>query len=278
LVRWLAVMLVVGSLLLAPVVVSAHAGIDELMREANEEVRLHPADAQVRLQHARVLQLARQWDAALAELDIAAIRGADADEVGAVRASILLDAGRAQAALQELDRVIARRPEAYALRFERGRVLLALGRTEDAAREFGRAIAGMPEPQPEHVIARRDALLALGRREEAVAALDEGMKRVGRVASLQLPAVDLEVELGRYDAALARLDELLMHGAANPIWVARRGEILARAGKTAAARAEYQRALALLAARPSARRVKAFDDLKRRLEIELASTSNGGER
>jgi tetratricopeptide (TPR) repeat protein len=270
--------LVLGTLLLAPVVVSAHAGIDELTRASSEEVRRHPGDAQVRLQHARVLQLAHQWDAALAELDIAALRGADADEVGAVRASILLDAGRTQAALAELDRVMARRPEAYGLCFERGRVLLALGRTEDAAQEFGRAIAGMPAPQPEHVIARRDALLALGRREEAVAALDAGMQRVGRVASLQLAAIDLEVELGRYDAALARLNELLMHGAANPMWMARRGEILARAGKTAAARAEYERALALLAARPNVRRVKAFDDLKRRLESELASTSNGGER
>jgi tetratricopeptide (TPR) repeat protein len=173
--------------------------------------------------------------------------------------------------------MLARRPDASALLFWRGRALMAVGRTEEAAGDFGRAIAAMPEPRPEHVIARRDALLSLGRREEALSALDEGMARVGRVVSLQLPAVDLEVELRRYEAALNRLDELLARGARNPAWVARRGDILERAGRTAEAHAEYERALAIINTGSKSRHVKAFDDLKRRLEAELASVSTGGQ-
>lgn len=265
-------------LLVTPVQLLAHAGIAELESSSAEEVARRPDDPQAHLERARVLRLAHRWDEALEQLGVAARRGADPDEVGATRVAILLDAGKAAEAIDEADLVLARRPDAYGLLFERGRALLALGRAEEAARDFGRAIQGMPEPQPEQVLARRDALLSLGRREEAVSALDAGMARIGRVVSLELPAIDLEVELGRYDAALGRLDGLLARGAPNPAWVARRGEILEKAGKKAEARAEYERALAIIARRSPDRRAKAFDDLKRRLETELAAAANGGER
>jgi tetratricopeptide (TPR) repeat protein len=258
-----------------PAVVSAHVGPEALLVEAREAVQRQPDDPQARLQHARALHLAHHWTAALSELDAAAARGADPHDVGAARAAILFDSGRAPESLRELDRILALRPDASVLIFERGRVLLALGRTDEATDELGRAIAAMPAPRPEHVIARRDALLSLGRREEAVTALDEGMSRVGRVASLQLPAIDLEVELGRYESALHRLDELLARSDRNPAWIARRGAILEKAGRTAEARAEYERALAIIDTRSKARRAKAFDDLKRRLETELASASHG---
>jgi tetratricopeptide (TPR) repeat protein len=259
-----------------PAVSFGHAGIEELERETTAEVQRRPDDPQAHLERARALQLGRQWNEALSEVDAAATRGADADDVGATRASILLDAGRAEPALAEIDRVLTRRPDAAALVFERGRALLALGRVAEAADELGRAIRAMPAPRPEQVIARRDALLFLGRREDALAALDEGMSRIGRVVSLELPAIDIEVELGRYDAALRRLDEVQARGPANPAWLVRRGEILERAGRTADARRAYARALEIIEQRPGGRRVKAWDELRQRIETQLASTSDRG--
>jgi predicted Zn-dependent protease len=250
-----------------PGVTRAHPGLHELSRAASAEVARHPQDPEAHLQRARVHQLAREWDAALAELEVAAVRGADPVAVGAARGAVHLDAGRPHMAKTEFDRVLARRPDAHGIRFERGRAWLALGRAGRAAKDFGDAIAGLPEPRPEHVIAQRDALVSLGRRREALRALDAGMARVGAVASLQLPAIDLELELGRHDAALRRLDALLGQSPKHPAWIARRGEILERAGKAPAAREEYVRALALLAAR---RRGASFTQLERRLHAALA--------
>ena len=251
----------------------AHADLDELERTAGADAERHPDDPAAHLQLATVHRLAHAWDAALAALEAAAAKGADADAVGTMRGQVFLDAGWPRMARIEFDRVVARRPDAYGARFERGRAWLALGDAEHAAADFGAAIAGMARPTPEHVMAQRDALLSLGRRSDAVAALDAGMARIGPAVSLELAAVDLEVELGRYDAALDRLDRLLGRDAVSPAWVARRGEVLERAGRAGDARAEYTRALALIDARGARRTATAFTDLRRRLETALASAA-----
>jgi tetratricopeptide (TPR) repeat protein len=264
------------SLVAACGLASAHAGVEELERETRALVERRPEDPQAYLQRARVLQLARQWDAALGALEAASTRGANGDEVAATRGAILLDAGRPLAALREFDRLLTRQPDASGILFERGRAYLALGDADTAIRDFERAIDLSPAPQPEQIILQRDALLSLGRRAEAVAALDRGMRRIGRVASLQLAAIDLEVDLGRSGAALRRVDELLARRNPNPAWIARRGEILERAGRRQEARAEYTRALSLIDGRYGTRRAQAFGALRRRLETALASLQEGG--
>lgn len=265
------------ALWFAPAVAFAHAGVDELDTATRQELARRPDDPQVHLERARVLQMQGEWDAALEQVEAAALRGADPDVVGSTRASIYLDAGFPRMAKVEIDRVLARRPEAAGLLYDRGRAWLALGDREAAARDFGDAVANGPRPTPEQVTSHRDVLLALGKKDDALRALDAGMARVGRVASLELPAVDLEVELGRFDAALARLDRLAATAPPNPLWITRRGEVLERAGRTDAARAEYAKALALIDARPAARRGKPFVDLKRRLETALASAAQRGD-
>jgi tetratricopeptide (TPR) repeat protein len=270
--------LLASSGLLYGTVATAHVGMDELDARSAAALAARPDDATAHLERARVLQLEHQWDAALVALEAAAVRGADADVVGGVRASVYLDAGFPRMATLEVDRVLARRPDAAGLLVVRARASLALGNREAAAADFGEAIAKGPQPTPELVIARRDVLVALGKRAEAVQALDAGMDRIGHVVSLEMPAIDLEVELGRYDAALARLDRLTRDASVpNPLWIARRGDVLERAGRATEARAEYAKALALIDAR-AATRAQPFDDLKRRLETALATSDHRGER
>jgi tetratricopeptide (TPR) repeat protein len=222
--------------------------------------------------------LAHEWRAALAELKAAAKMGADPDVVATTRGRVLLEAGKPRKARAEFDRVLRRRQDAYGTLFDRGRAWLALGDAERAADDFGRAIAGLKTPQPEQVIARRDALLLLGRREAAVRALDEGMDRIGRVASLELAAIDLEVAMGEPMHALRRIDGLLAATPQNPAWVALRAELLQRAGRPLEARDEYARALAMIDRRPEERRGQAFEQLRRNLQTVLADATGTGIR
>ncbi len=268
--RWLLVPLVLaadggqGSLW-------AHADLEALERVSGEEVDHHPEDPEVYLRQARVQRAAGDWDAALLALQRAAEHGADADVVGAARGQVYLDAGWPHMARFELDRVLARRPDAFAALFDRGRAWMMLGEPEQAARDFARAVEGLPQPRPEQVFAWRDALVAAGRREEAVRALDVGIARLGPAVSLRLAALELAVELERYDDALGRLEQMLADQPDNAAWVARRGEVLEKAGRPSQARAEYARALELLERRSRERRGERSAELERRLRLAVAA-------
>jgi predicted Zn-dependent protease len=97
------------------------------------------------------------------------------------------------------------------------------------------------------------------------------MARLGPLPSLALPAVDLDVRLGRWDSALIRLDALLRQAPSNPSWIARRAEILARAGRTDEARAERARALRQIDAHRPGRANAATTALARQLRLQAAT-------
>jgi tetratricopeptide (TPR) repeat protein len=147
-------------------------------------------------------------------------------------------------------------------------VLARQGEPAAAARDYALALAGAARPQPEHFVEHRDALVAAGDPAGALAALDAGIARIGPIVSLEIPAAALALDLGRPDDALARIDGLLARSPGNPILLARRGEVLARAGRTAEARAAYETALAVLERRPRHRRSERATALE--LEIRTA--------
>jgi tetratricopeptide (TPR) repeat protein len=271
---------IAGALAFASAVARAHVGVAEIGAAAGAEVARHPENSASHLQLAQAHRLAHEWDAALAALEAAAGLGADPDTVGTVRGQIFLEVGWPRTARIEFDRVLARRADAYGTRFDRGRAWLALGDAERAAADFGAAIAGMARPTPEHVFTLRDAYLSLGRREDALRAIEAGIGRVGPAVALELAAVDLEIALARHEAALGRLDRLTARGAVSPAWIARRGDVLVQVGRTAEARTEYARALALIDARPAERRAAPLEELRQKLETVLASApiAAGGEQ
>jgi Flp pilus assembly protein TadD len=265
----------VACAIVAPVMARAHVGVDELADHVHAEAARDPANPEGHLNRARVSEMRGDYDAAMAALDDATDVGADAAVVGAARGKLYLAAGFPRSAKRAFDRVLVMRPDAHGTRYDRGRAWLAIGDAQSATDDMSAAIAGLARPTPEQVLALKDAWLVLGKKAEALRALDDGMGRVGSVVSLQVPAIALEVELERWAGALTRVDDLARQAPADPTWPARRGDILEQAGRSAEARAAYAQALSLIRSRP-ARRARAFDDLKRRLETVLASATQGG--
>jgi tetratricopeptide (TPR) repeat protein len=263
-----------GTLLLGARQADAHAGWDVLEPAMADAVARNPSDPAVRLEQALAFEAGGRWDQALDALDRAAALGADPDEVSGNRARVLLAAGRVDDARRELDALIVRRPEAPGPYHQRGLALLRLGRPAEAAADLEKAIAALPRVTPEDVFTWRDALLAAGKPAEALRALDRGMLRVGHVPSLELAAIDLQVTLGPARAAVERIDRLIAQNPRNPVWIARRGELLERAGAASEARVAYAEALALIEARPATRRGHHTADLERRLRAALAAHSD----
>jgi tetratricopeptide (TPR) repeat protein len=260
-------------LALAPGSTVAHQDLAELVVVHERESARRASDPAVHLEEAHVRRLAHDFDGALVALAHAAAVGADPADAAVVRGQIYLDAGWPGAARAELDRALRTYPERVHLRLIRARASQRLGEPSAAAADYRAAIAGMRAPTPDQVIEYRDVVLETGDEEGALAALDLGMARIGPAPTLQLPAIDLALALDRHQDALRRIDVLLAQSPRNERWLARRGEILERAGRADEARQTYGVALALIEARPATRRGGRVRTLERRLRAHLTPTT-----
>jgi predicted negative regulator of RcsB-dependent stress response len=88
----------------------------------------------------------------------------------------------------------------------------------------------------------------------ALSGLDEGIKKLGPLVTLQLMPIDLELRRHNYDGALNRLALIAAQSERKETWLVRRGEILKLAGKEEEARAAFNDALVAIESLPPERR------------------------
>jgi predicted Zn-dependent protease len=138
--------------------------------------------------------------------------------------------------------------------------------------DYAEAVRLLPDPRPDHYLEWARARAPEGPLA-ARAALDEGVRRLGPVVSLMLPALDQEVAAGRLDDALARIDRLAAAAPRADGWATLRGELLARAGRCDEARAAFREALRSLEAQPPPRRAaRGNAELERRARAALEAS------
>jgi tetratricopeptide (TPR) repeat protein len=255
----------------------AHLGIEEQIAEVTREIETRPRDAALRLKRGELRRAHGDW--ALAEADYLAARELDPelDAVDLCLGSMLLESGtRLEQARAALDRFLARRPGHAEGLVTRARVLVKMADHAAAVRDYDAAIRalGPPgRPRPEYYLERADALTALGdaRLADAVAGLDEGLALLGQPITLQMKAIDLDMRLGRHDAALSRVEQILSRPGRHEQWLRKRGEIQEAAGKKDAARRSYEEALAAIERLPEGRRaLPATRDLESALRLSLS--------
>jgi tetratricopeptide (TPR) repeat protein len=184
------------------------------------------------------------WEAAAADYDRVAELAPDLPGVDLGRARLAADRGQLDVARAIYDRALQRHPGDGECLVGRARVLMKLDQRQAAIADYWSGLERLREPQPEYVLELARALAAEGQVEEALRALDEGIRKLGPI--LQLQGYALELELGRKnnDAALARLETILARAMRKESWFARRGDILLEAGRPAEARNSYEAALA----------------------------------
>lgn len=249
-----------------------HGAVQAQIDAATAAIAHAPADARLYLRRGELHRVHEDWDAALADFDRAAALAPGDDAIDFLRGRTLEQAGRAAPARTALDRYLARHPDHTDALLARARALRALGEYQAAVADFTRAVELTARPDPDVFLERARVELALGDTDRALTGIDAGIARVGSIASLQSFAIDVELQRGRVDAALARLDRLAMQSPRKESWLARRGDILADAGRELEARAAYTAALAAIEALPrSARRTAAMVGLEKRVRAVLAT-------
>ncbi|HEY0156513.1 MAG TPA: tetratricopeptide repeat protein [Thermoanaerobaculia bacterium] len=233
------------ALLAAPL--AAHDGVHDQIERATRRLAAEPKNAALYLHRAELYRLHQDWDRARADYTRAAKLDPRLEIVDFARGRMELEAGRPAAARTSLDRFLGRNPGHAEARLTRARTLVQLKKAEEAIADYDAAIAHVAQPTPDLYHERAKVLADLGRVDDALRGLDEGMTRLGTLVSLQRPAIDLELAAARYDRALARLDTITTR---RELYLADRADILLKAGRVEEAQAAYREALQRLAALP----------------------------
>ena len=262
-----------------PAAALAHGTFHARLGDATAKIEASPDDASLYVARSSIYRSHGDWALALADLDRAAALEPDRVDVDYHRGRIQLAAGEPARADEALSRFLKREPEHPAARIGRGRARAALGRNLDAARDYTLAIERESAPTPDHYVERARALMASGDEHlpEALEGLDQGLERLGPLVTLLSLCVDIEVALGRIDAALLRLDGIAEQTPRQESWLVRRGEILEAAGRPAEATRAYEQALSEVAKLPAHRRhVPATAALEQRARsaVERLATRN----
>jgi tetratricopeptide (TPR) repeat protein len=250
----------------------AHGDFHTLITAANQDIEKDPTNPALYLRRGELYRLHQQFESAQKDIDAAATLAPGLPGLDLARARLLLDTAWPLSARAHLDKFLGAVPnhtEAYTLR---SRAWAGLGQPLYAAEDLSRAIAVTPEGAPDLYIERARTLAEAGpdQLEAALQGLDEGMKKMGSLVTLQLTAIDLELRRKNPDAALARIDVVMQRSPRKESWLARKGEILLQAGRTEEAKKSYEAALAALNTLPPVRRnVPAVRDLENRIRLEI---------
>ena len=124
------------------------------------------------------------------------------------RAALALDTGDPAEARRRLDADLAVRPNAVEALELRARAWVALGERRAAIADLSAVIVRLDHPSPDLYLERARLEVAEGDREAARSGLDEARARIGAAASLELYAIELDLEEGAVADARTRFDAI----------------------------------------------------------------------
>jgi tetratricopeptide (TPR) repeat protein len=240
----------------APVV--SHPGIDDQIADLTARIAASPDRSDLYLRRGELYRIHQQWEKAEADYKAALERDANSHTARFCLGRLELESGNAAEAKKLLDDYLAVRATDALAFATRAKANGALGRHLAAAADYSMAIDNNENgsPKPEYYLARARELTATGQQHlgTAIAGLDEGIQRLGSPVTLQLYAIDLEMERKNYDAALVRLDRIAVDSARKEPWLVRKATILEAAGRVSEARLAYEQTLTSLDSLPPTRR------------------------
>ncbi|BCU79785.1 hypothetical protein [Luteolibacter sp. LG18] len=171
-----------------------------------------------------------------------------------VKGQVLDAQGKPEEAKAALDTHLAANPTHWGALASRARVETKLSLHEKALLDYAAALASNREAEPDLVQETAACMAANGHTDEAVKVLENGLKRLGPIPSLQMKVLEIEVLAERFDAALVRVSTLQRLAPRPEPWMARRASILTEANRLTEARAAWLALSDHLKALPEAER------------------------
>jgi predicted Zn-dependent protease len=245
--RFLMLLVVSGIFMVTGAGARAH-GDDQLLIDALTEELAKAPEADLFIRRGELFRHQQEWARATADFEAAARLEPQLEVVNFFRARLLLEAGEPKKAQPFIERYLEQVPTEAEGWFLCGDVLGALGQHDAGALAYAEGIRRAPHPRPEHYLRRAKFLAAAPNvdPDRVLAAIDEGIAKLGPVVSLLEYAITLELQRNDYAAALARIATAMDHSPRRETWLVRQGDVLLKAGRTNEAVAAYRAALAAI--------------------------------
>lgn len=250
---------------------SAHGDVHVQIELITLKIEEMPT-AELYVKRADLQRLDENFMAALSDLDRAEKLNPELDTIYMTRGRTQFEAGRFEHAIPALSRLLQIKPDHPDGLIFRARSFRALDDHTAALRDYDHLVAVMPSPAPDCFLERAASLVALKSPQDAVRGLDEGIERLGNLTVLQQAAMQIELDLKQYDAALIRTERVMAVMQRKEIWLEKRGDILSAAGRQSEAYASYTEALTSLAALSEHHRIaKPMLELEARLQTHFGA-------
>lgn len=252
-------------------------GHDDLTRQIytlSSLIKQYPDSTELYMQRAELFRLCRNFGQAFDDLAVARDLNPGMAEIDLARGRVLLDLDSLWEARYFFNTFLEKKQgQAAAALALKALVEGKLGLYVAAEADYGRAVALQPTGFPEYYLERARMLIALGSPyfAEAIAVLEEGLKQMGPVITLQIQLIDYELDQRNFEGALRRLQVILESATRKEKWLKKRGDILMQAGRLREAEKSYQDALTALQKLPPYRRTsQSVRDLEFQIKILLA--------
>lgn len=195
----------------------AHAGHDVQLQRLDKSIAVKPASQRLHIERAALYTQAHRFADAEADFKRSDALG---PAVAADYHRALFYEARSQFddARRSLNRYLGSRPSATYAYEARARIAQALGEDSAAVADLRRYLALSKQPNPGNYIATANLLSKQGDYAAALNLLDEGLKRLGIIPSLQHEAIAIEKRYQNLPAAIARLETLREPLRANAQW------------------------------------------------------------
>ena len=250
----LSLLITVVVTLIAPLPVAAHGPGLGKIDSITTEIANTGEQAALYAKRARVYQNNHMWQQSMSDFDRAAELDPQNLEYDLDRAQLSFEAGEFLRALDFINLYLLRHDSSNEALLIRARSHRALGQYLQSIESYQLALADLSgfdgSPMPEWYFEFADTWVLAGEKQNALQVLQQGIDQLGEIGVFQLRAVELEVDLGLYDSALARIDQLLAKARRKDLWLTRRADILSKAGREEEAQRTYEQAYAALQGLP----------------------------
>lgn len=209
---------------------------------------------QLYIKRAHLFQQNQLWPEAMSDFNKAAELDPENVELDLDRARLSYDTGEYLRALDFIDLYLLRHESTTEAALIKARSYRALDQYQQSVTSYQVALTNLSiadeRPSPEWYLEFSDTLMKTGDKHKALQALQQGIDQLGALTALQVKAVELEVDLGLYNSALKRIDQLLSLSQRKDLWLSRRADILSKAGRQIEAQQTYQQAYVALQSLP----------------------------